>query len=62
VQDAVAGALAARGRYVPDPEAGFAAWVHRILRNRFLDTRRRRRSGTVNLDEVPEGAVSYARP
>jgi RNA polymerase sigma-70 factor, ECF subfamily len=56
VQDAVAGALAARGRYVPDPEAGFAAWVHRILRNRFLDTRRRQRE-TVNIDDVAESAV-----
>jgi RNA polymerase sigma-70 factor (ECF subfamily) len=57
VQDAVAGALAARGRYVPDPAAGFAAWVHRILRNRFLDTRRRQRR-TVNLDDVSESTLA----
>jgi RNA polymerase sigma-70 factor, ECF subfamily len=57
VQDAVAGALAARGRYVPDPAAGFAAWVHRILRNRFLDTRRRQRR-TVDIDDVAESAVA----
>ena len=30
VQDAVAGALAARDRYVPGPGASFAAWVRRI--------------------------------
>jgi RNA polymerase sigma-70 factor (ECF subfamily) len=57
VQDVVAGALAARGRYVPDPAAGFAAWVHRILRNRFLDTRRRQRR-TVDIDDVAESAVA----
>jgi RNA polymerase sigma-70 factor, ECF subfamily len=52
VQDAVAGALAGR--------ASFAAWVHRILHNRFLDTHRRRQRGrtAISIDDVSEREVA----
>ena len=55
VQDAVVNALAGRDGYVPGTD--FAAWMHRILRNRFLDLRRRRRE-TVDLDDAPAPALA----
>jgi RNA polymerase sigma-70 factor, ECF subfamily len=57
VQDAVVNALAGRDRF--EPGTNFAAWMHAILRNRFLDLRRRRRR-TVDLAEAP--APSLAVP
>jgi len=50
VQDAVVSALAARGSF--EPGTNFAAWMHRILRNRFISALRKRRD-TVCLDEAP---------
>ena len=44
--DAVVNALAGRDGF--EPGTNFAAWMHAILRNRFLDLRRRRRE-TVDL-------------
>ena len=40
VQDAVANALAAQDSFTPG--TNFAAWMHRILRNRFISTLRKR--------------------
>jgi RNA polymerase sigma factor (sigma-70 family) len=37
VQDAAASALVAHDSFTPD--TNFAAWMHRILRNRFISTR-----------------------
>jgi RNA polymerase sigma-70 factor (ECF subfamily) len=55
VQDAVTNALAARGSFTPG--TNFPAWMHRILRNRFIsDTRKRRPS--VELDDVPQAALA----
>ena len=41
VQDAVASALAAASSFVPGTH--FGAWMHRIVRNRFISVLRRRR-------------------
>jgi RNA polymerase sigma-70 factor (ECF subfamily) len=55
VQDAVTNALGARGSFTPG--TNFPAWMHRILRNRFIsDTRKRRPS--VDMDDVPEAALA----
>lgn len=55
VQDAVANALSARASYTPG--TNFPAWMHRILRNRFIsDTRKRRPS--IDLDDAPEAALA----
>lgn len=44
VQDAVVNALSAQRSF--QPGTNFAAWMHRILRNRFISTIRRRREET----------------
>lgn len=44
VQDAVVNALSAQGSF--QPGTNFAAWMHRILRNRFISNIRRRREET----------------
>jgi RNA polymerase sigma-70 factor (ECF subfamily) len=55
VQDAVTNALAARASFTPG--TNFAAWMHRILRNRFIsDTRKRRPS--MDLEDVPQAALA----
>lgn len=55
VQDAVMNALGARASFTPG--TNFPAWMHRILRNRFIsDTRKRRPS--VHMDDVPEAAFA----
>jgi RNA polymerase sigma-70 factor (ECF subfamily) len=55
VQDAVTNALAARDSFTPG--TNFPAWMHRILRNRFIsDTRKRRPSA--DLDDVPESVLA----
>jgi RNA polymerase sigma-70 factor (ECF subfamily) len=55
VQDAVANALAGRGSFVAG--TNFAAWMHRILRNRFISDMRKRRP-SADLDDVPEAAFA----
>jgi RNA polymerase sigma-70 factor (ECF subfamily) len=55
VQNAVANALAARESFTPG--TNFSAWMHRILRNRFIsDTRKYRQN--VDMEDVPEGALA----
>ncbi len=55
VQDAVTNALAARGSF--EPGTNFPAWMHRILRNRFISDTRKRRP-TAELDDVPETVLA----
>lgn len=50
VQDAVCNALSASGSFIPG--TNFAAWMHRILRNRFISNLRKRRD-TTDIDDVP---------
>ncbi|AHJ66861.1 RNA polymerase ECF-type sigma factor [Granulibacter bethesdensis] len=50
VQDAVCNALSASESFVPG--TNFAAWMHRILRNRFISNLRKRRDIT-DIDDVP---------
>ena len=50
VQDAVCNALAAQTSFIPG--TNFAAWMHRILRNRFISNLRKRRD-TTDIDDVP---------
>ncbi len=59
VQDAVCNALAAQGRF--NPGTNFAAWMHRILRNRFISNLRKRRD-TIDIDDVPSSIFSSAAP
>jgi len=53
VQDTIVSALAARGSFVVGTNLN--AWVHTILRNRFISTVRRRRE-TVDLETAPQEA------
>lgn len=55
VQDAVTSAVAARGSFTPG--TNFPAWMHRILRNRFISDTRKRRP-TVDIADVPEAALA----
>lgn len=55
VQDAVANALAAQDSFTPG--TNFAAWMHRILRNRFISTLRKQRE-TTDIEDLPAGAFS----
>mgnify|MGYP004709289139 FL=1 len=57
VQDAVCNALAAQNSFIPG--TNFSAWMHRILRNRFISDLRKRRE-TTDIDDVP--AASFASP
>lgn len=57
VQDAVCNALAAQNSFIPG--TNFSAWMHRILRNRFISDLRKRRE-TTDIDDVP--ASSFASP
>lgn len=50
VQDAVCNALSAQDSFIPG--TNFAAWMHRILRNRFISNLRKRRD-TTDIDDVP---------
>jgi RNA polymerase sigma-70 factor (ECF subfamily) len=50
VQDAVCNALSAQTSFIPG--TNFAAWMHRILRNRFISNLRKRRD-TTDIDDVP---------
>jgi RNA polymerase sigma-70 factor (ECF subfamily) len=60
VQDAVCNALAASATFVPG--TNFRAWMHRIVRNRFISTVRRRRDAVVLIDgAVPELSTGGAQ-
>ncbi|NLI26673.1 MAG: sigma-70 family RNA polymerase sigma factor [Acetobacter sp.] len=50
VQDAVCNALSAKDSFIEG--TNFSAWMHRILRNRFISDLRRRKI-TSGLDDVP---------
>ena len=51
VQDAVCNALKASSSFIPG--TNFPAWMHRILRNRFISNLRKRRD-TTDIADVPE--------
>lgn len=55
VQAAVANALAAQHSFTPGTHLG--AWVYRILKNRFISDRRRRRE-IVEMDDAPADALA----
>jgi len=55
VQDAVCNALSAQDSFIPG--TNFAAWMHRILRNRFISNLRKRRD-TTDIDDVPASALA----
>jgi RNA polymerase sigma-70 factor (ECF subfamily) len=57
VQDAVANALAAQDSFTPG--TNFAAWMHRILRNRFISTLRKQRD-TTDIEDLPASAFSVS--
>ena len=57
VQDAVANALAAQESFTPG--TNFAAWMHRILRNRFISTLRKQRE-TTDIDDLPMSAFAVS--
>ncbi len=57
VQDAVANALAAQDSFTPG--TNFAAWMHRILRNRFISTLRKQRE-TTDIDDLPMSAFAVS--
>jgi RNA polymerase sigma-70 factor (ECF subfamily) len=54
VQDAICNALAAQTSFVEG--TNFAAWMHRILRNRFISNIRKRRE-TSDIDDAPQSAL-----
>ena len=58
VQDAVANALAAQDSFTPG--TNFAAWMHRILRNRFISTLRKQRE-TTDIEDLPSSAFAVGR-
>jgi len=51
VHEAVCNALAAQDSFIPG--TNFAAWMHRILRNRFISDIRKRRE-TTDIADLPE--------
>ena len=55
VQDAVANALAAQDSFTPG--TNFAAWMHRILHNRFISTVRKQRE-TTDIEDLPTAAFT----
>ena len=57
VQDAVANALAAQDSF--SPGTNFAAWMHRILRNRFISTLRKQRE-TTDIEDLPASAFAVS--
>ena len=59
VQDAVCNALSAQESYTPG--TNFAAWMHRILRNRFISNLRKRRD-TTDIEDVPSSVFSSEAP
>ncbi len=59
VQDAVCNALSAQDSFIPG--TNFAAWMHRILRNRFISNLRKRRD-TTDIDDVPASTFASEAP
>ena len=59
VQDAVCNALAASASFIPG--TNFPAWMHRILRNRFISNLRKRRD-TTDIDDVPAHVFATKAP
>jgi len=59
VQDAVANALSAQDSFAAG--TNFAAWMHRILRNRFISTLRKQRE-TTDIDDLPMSAIAVSAP
>ena len=59
VQDAVCNALSAQTTFIPG--TNFPAWMHRILRNRFISNIRKRRD-TTDIDDVPAGVFATPAP
>jgi RNA polymerase sigma-70 factor (ECF subfamily) len=57
VQDAVANALAAQESFTPG--TNFAAWMHRILRNRFISTLRKQRE-TTDIEDLPSSSFAVS--
>jgi RNA polymerase sigma-70 factor (ECF subfamily) len=57
VQDAVANSLAAQDSFTPG--TNFAAWMHRILRNRFISTLRKQRE-TTDIEDLPASAFAVS--
>ena len=57
MQDAVANALAAQNSFTPG--TNFAAWMHRILRNRFISTLRKQRE-TTDIEDLPAGTFAVS--
>jgi len=55
VQDTVCNALRARASFIPG--TNFPAWMHRILRNRFISDLRKRRD-TSDIANMPEAAFA----
>jgi RNA polymerase sigma-70 factor (ECF subfamily) len=55
VQDAAMNALAAQGSFTPG--TNFRAWMHRILRNRFISDLRKRRE-IVDIDDAPPASLA----
>ena len=55
VQDAVCNALSAQASFIPG--TNFPAWMHRILRNRFISNLRKRRD-TTDIDDVPQSVFA----
>ena len=56
VQDAVCNALSAQQSFIPG--TNFPAWMHRILRNRFISNLRKRRD-TTDIDDVPSSVFAH---
>ncbi len=59
VQDAVCNALSAQDSFIPG--TNFPAWMHRILRNRFISNLRKRRD-TTDIDDVPASVFATDAP
>lgn len=59
VQDAVCNALAAQSSFIPG--TNFTAWMHRIVRNRFISNLRKRRD-TTDIEDVPANAFATSAP
>ncbi len=55
VQDAVCNALSASNTFIPG--TNFPAWMHRILRNRFISNLRKRRD-TTDIEDVPQSMLA----
>ena len=55
VQDAAMNALAAQDSFTPG--TNFGAWMHRILRNRFISTLRKQRE-TTDIDDAPPASLA----